>query len=176
MGQMASFVGFADTAGNGTIFAQGISEDEAGHTIMGFAIFGLSGNEELMDFFEAFFSIVVIGIDHGEGNVQGLAAGKDSLAGSPWFFAIFRAGEAFREVMHILKYIGNVCNLLHTVSDDRAEFVFDVFSDDKNDLVKTGFQGIMDGIIHDDLAIGANRSQLFDASSKTAADTGCHNN
>ena len=32
MGQMASFVGFADTAGNGTVFAQGISEDEAGHT------------------------------------------------------------------------------------------------------------------------------------------------
>ena len=176
MGQMTFFVGFADTSGNGTVFTQGISEDEAGHAIMGFAILGLFGNEELMDFSEAFFSVVVIGVDHGEGDAKGLAAGKDSLAGSPWFFAVFRAGEAFRKVMHVLEHIRNVCKLLHTVSDNGTEFVFDVFSDDKNDLVKAGFQGIVDGIIHDDLAIGANRSQLFDASAKTAADTGCHNN
>ena len=127
-----------------------------------------------MDFFEAFFSIVVIGVDDGEGNVQGLAAGENSLTGSPGFFAVFRAGEAFRQVVHILEDIGNVGDLLHAVSDDSAEFFLDVFADDEDNLVKTGFQSVMDGIIHDDLPVGAYRSQLFDASSETAADTGGH--
>ena len=32
----------------------------------------------------------------------------------------------------------------------------------------------MDRVIHNDFPIGTHRGQLFDASSETAADTGCH--
>ena len=46
---------------------------------------------------------------------------------------------------------------------------------DKNDLVKSSFQRIMDRIINNNLAIRSNRCQLFYATTKTGSDSGCHN-
>ena len=49
-------------------------------------------------------------------------------------------------------------------------------TDDKDDLVETGFDGVMDGVIHDDLAVGAYGRQLLDAAAVTRADARRHNN
>ena len=55
---------------------------------------------------------------------------------------------------------------LDAVADGLPERLFDVVADDEHDLVKARFDGVVDGIIHDDLAVGAHGRQLLDAAAK----------
>jgi len=64
--------------------------------------------------------------------------------------------------------------LFHTIADYLAEIRFDILADDENNAAKAGGNGVMDGIIHDDFAVHANRRQLLDAAAKARADTGSH--
>ena len=66
-------------------------------------------------------------------------------------------------------------DLLNAVSDDFAEIRFQILADDKNDLVKSSFQRIMDRIIHNDLAARSYRCQLLNTAAKPASNTSCHN-
>ena len=55
-----------------------------------------------------------------------------------------------------------------------AEIFLQIFSDNKDNLVESGFQCIMNGIIHDDLTGRSYGLQLLDATSETTADTCRH--
>ena len=60
------------------------------------------------------------------------------------------------------------------VSDDLSKLSLDVPADHKNDMVETCLDGVVDRIVHDDVAAGVHRFQLLDAAAKARADTGGH--
>ena len=57
-------------------------------------------------------------------------------------------------------------DLLNAVTDGLFKRLLNVVADDKDDLVKTGLDGVMNGIVHDDLAVGTDGGQLFDAAAE----------
>ena len=63
---------------------------------------------------------------------------------------------------------------LDPIPDHILKFIFNILSDNKNHLVKTCFDCVMNRIIHDDMALFINRLQLFDTTAKTGTDTSSH--
>ena len=125
-------------------------------------------------------AVVVVGVDDGKGLVQDVAAGQHRLAGAPGFGAACGQGGARRQVVQRLVGVGHLhaqagADLLDAVADDLAERLLNVAADDKDDLVKAGLDGVVDGVVHQDLAVGAHRRQLLDAAAVAGADAGRHN-
>ena len=53
-----------------------------------------------------------------------------------------------------------------------AEVLLEVFADDEDQFAKTGVDGVVDGVVHDGFAVGAETVKLFQAA-VTAAHTCC---
>ena len=128
-----------------------------------------------MKFDERLFSIIIIRIDDYKRFVDRSLAGKHRLTGSPRFRSAFRLLESFRQSIQFLEYVTDIHQLFHTFSDGFPEIFFQVFADDEHYFIESGFDRIMDGIIHDNLSVRSHRFQLLDSFSKTAADSGGHN-
>ena len=131
--------------------------------------------------YKGVFSVIIIRVDDGKGLLNEALAGQDSLSRSPGLLPPFRQGDALRQIVQRLKGIPDLHTQLgadrfDTVADDFPEVRFDLFADDKNDLTKTCPDGIVDGIIHDDLTMKANRLQLFDAGAISGTNAGGHHN
>ena len=47
-------------------------------------------------------------------------------------------------------------------------------ADNKYDLIKSGFDRIIDGIIHNNLTARSNRGKLLDPAAKTTSNSCCH--
>ena len=127
---------------------------------------------------EALLAVVVIGIDHNERRVHHLFGGQHRLAGAPGLGPPL--GEGPRDVVQVLEGVvhrhpmggadgGN------PVADDLPEFRFDVPADYKDHVAEPGLDGVMNRVIHDDMAGGVHRFQLLDAAPKAGADAGSHN-
>ena len=65
--------------------------------------------------------------------------------------------------------------LFNAVTNPLFEIFFNVFANDKDQLIKSSLDGIMNGIIHDDLIVQTNGFQLFDARAKSTAQASRHN-
>ena len=55
--------------------------------------------------------------------------------------------------------------------NDFAEVVFEVFTNDKHEFAKAGVDGVVDGVVHDGFAVGAELVKLLEAA-VTAAHAG----
>lgn len=131
-----------------------------------------------MDPAESLFAVVVIGVDHDEGFPNQIFGRQHRLSGAPGFGAAFR--QLSRDIADILEGVVHFHAALSadgfdSVSDNFSEIRFDILSDDKNNFVKAGFDGIVDGIIHNDVAVGIYRFQLFNAAPEARTDTRRHN-
>ena len=81
--------------------------------------------------------------------------------------------------MHILEGIGHfhphpVTDALNPIADAPAEIFLNFFSNHKNDLIEACEDGIVDGVVHDNLVIQANRLQLLDSSAEAGTNARCH--
>ena len=128
----------------------------------------------------SFLSIVVVRVDDGEGAVDQAVAGQNGLAGAKGFLSSCRLYKAAGKRIHGLEGIGHfhapLCaDLFDPFSDNFHEILFNIPADHKYDLVKAGFHGVIDGIIHDDLSVYAHGLQLLDAAAESGSDSGCHN-
>ena len=168
----------ADAAGHAAILRQGVLQHEARHAQLAVAVVL---NQEVVDLHEGFLAVVVVGVDHHEGLVQKALAGQNRLAGAPGLGAAFGQGYALRQVFLLLIGVGN----LHAqagagggnpVANGLAEGLGNVVPDDKDHLVEACFNGVVNGIVHDDFAVQAHGLQLLDSAAETAADARCHNN
>ena len=121
-----------------------------------------------------FFSIVVICIDYSEWLGKDFLCCQYSVTCSPWFGTVCRFLKVSWKIVDLLECVSNFCDLLDTVANDSAEFVLNIFTDDKYHFVESCFQCIMDGIVHDDLALRSYRCELLDTFSKTASNSCCH--
>ena len=131
-----------------------------------------------MNLTEALFSVVVIGVDYDEGFPNQIFGRQHRLSGAPRFGAAFR--QLSRDIADILEGVVHFHAALSadgfdSVSDNFSEIRFDILSDDKNNFVKAGFDGIVDGIIHNDVATVIHRFQLLDSTAKARSDPGGHN-
>ena len=62
----------------------------------------------------------------------------------------------------------------NTLTDNLFKLLLNILADNKYHMVETCFNGIMDGIVHDDMSSIIHRFQLLDSLSEAATDTGCH--
>ena len=95
--------------------------------------------------------------------------------------AITATTSVLGQIIQSLVGVGNLnaqpgADFFDAVADDLAEGLLDVAADDEHDLVETGFDGVVDGVVHQDLAVGAHGGKLFDAAAVAGADSGGHNN
>ena len=64
--------------------------------------------------------------------------------------------------------------LMTKSSDPFLEIRLDLLSDNDDDLIDSGFDCIMDGVVHDELVGEADGLQLFDSNAVSGADAGGH--
>ena len=134
-----------------------------------------------MQLHKSFLTVVVVGVDDGERLLDDALAGQHGLAGAPGFGAALGHTVTRGHIFQCLKRIVDLdtqvgADLLDAVADGLFKGFLDIVADDKDDLVKASFDGVVDRVIHDDLAVGADCGQLFDAAAETGAYTGRHNN
>ena len=91
------------------------------------------GREEVIDLYEAFLAVVIIGVDDCERSVDDIPCRKNCLACSPWLCAALREGEALRKIGALLKCIVNPVLFAGAAFDVLFEDVFEVVLDYKAD-------------------------------------------
>ena len=131
----------------------------------------------LMDSPEALLAIVIVRINHNERCVENLLRCKHSLSGSPRLRSSFRQNP--RDIVNILKsiihgYIMRRANGGNAITDHLFKFLLNLLADNKYHMVEACLNGIMDGIVYDNMTSIIDRLQLFDSCSKAAADTSSH--
>ena len=137
-------------------------------------------HQEVVNLHKGFLAVVVVRVDDHEGLVQQALAGQNRLAGAPGLGAVCGQRHACGQIFLLLVGVGD----LHTqtgagggnaVADRFAEGLGNVVPDDKDHLVEACLNGVVNGIVHDNLAVQAHGLQLLDAAAETAADARRHN-
>ena len=85
------------------------------------------------------------------------------MVGSPGFLATFRYAESFGQGIEALEteFAGDMSLVFG--EDLCTELLFEVLTDHPYDLTESCLDGIVDTIIHDGLAVGAQAVELFQA-------------
>ena len=123
---------------------------------------------------KALLAVKIISIDDGKRTVDQISDLDQRMRCTPGLRPASRHGKALRQLIDFLKCIFTICNFFDPVSDDLTEILLDVLTNDKNDLIETGLQRIMHGIVHDDLTRRTELRELLDAAAETGTDTRCH--
>ena len=128
-----------------------------------------------MDLEKALSAIIIIRVDDQKRLMHQPFHGKNCLTGSPGFLSSFGYMIALGQRVQFLKRILHIGNFLDAVSNDLPEVLLQIFTDNEDNLVESGRQRVMNGIIHDNLTARAYRRQLLDATAKPAPDSCRHN-
>ena len=108
-------------------------------------------------------TIEVIGIDHREGTVDNVGSHHHRMVGSPGFYTISRNGKAFRKFVQLLEYKIYLNLATKTFgSKNFTKFLFKKVTDNKYDLAESGTNSIVDRIVDNSLAAGADTVHLFE--------------
>ena len=174
--QEAPVIHLAQPPGDTAVFGQCVFEDKARHAE---GIVRMVLAEEIMDGGIDAFAVVVVGVDDGKGAVDQLLGGQHRLAGAPGLGAALgketgNIRQGLEAVAHLHALLG--ADRLDAVADDLPEVLFNVFADDEYDLIEARGNGIVNGVVHNDVPGAVNAGQLLDAATKPTADTGCHDN
>ena len=169
VGQTAGGVGLADSAGDGAVFGKRVLEREADHRVVGRAhveVLQVTAEDRV-----GVLAVEVVGVDDGEGCVDGLAGAEDGVRRAPRLLASGRHGVSGRQLVDGLEGEADVDAAGELRGDTFAEILFEIRADDEDHLAEAGAQGVEDGIIEDGLAGRAHRVDLLQAA-VTAAHAG----
>ena len=149
--QVALGVSRADAARDRPAWAERVAHAEADHAIV--ALPALSLRECAGQRGEAVAAVEVVGIDHGEGFVDGVASHPDGVVRAPGLGAPRWAGEALGQVVHRLKddIGGDVAGVARQYAG--AEVGLEIVSDNKHDAPEACASGVEDGVVHDRLTV-----------------------
>jgi len=122
-------------------------------------------------------AVIVVGVDDGKGTVDMVLCGQNGLTGAPGLAAAL--GKGTGDLRQRLEAVGDLYTGLGThglnaVADDFPEVLFDVPADNEYDLLKACGDGIMDGVIHNNMAGLIHSCKLLDSGAVAAADAGGH--
>ena len=111
---------------------------------------------------EGVAAIEVVGVDDGEGFVYHILGHEYGVVGTPRFLATFGHTEACRQAVELLVDIlhGNAASEVVGV-DVAFELVGKRMADYEDHLAEAGAYGILDAVVHDYLAVGANAVHLL---------------
>ena len=126
---------------------------------------------------KSFFSVIIICIDHNKRSSQYIFCRQYCLTCTPWFCTSLRQNP--RNIINVLKsIIYSYCifsaDSLDPIPDNLFKFLLNILTDDKNHLVESGLDCVMDRVIHDNVILLINRLQLFDTAAKSGTNTCCH--
>ena len=124
---------------------------------------------------EAFPAIIIVGVDDGEGLLHRIAAAEDRVAGAPGFGAPFGHGEALWQSVQLLIDIRHRNLPGNAVANMFLKGFLDFLLDDEHHPAKPGGDGVVNGIIDDQLPAGTDGRNLLE-STEPAAHTGGHDN
>ena len=170
--QGAVRVHHADTAGDGAVLGDGIFEQIAHHAvIVNCAV--LMGGQILIDDLEGLGAVVIVRVDDSEGTINEAFCGQHGVAGAPGLDTALGDGEACGQFIQLLESVFHVHALRDAVADGGFESLLDLVLDDKDHGLKACAVGIVQGVLHNGLTLGAHRVDLLHAA-VTAAHAGSH--
>ena len=125
--------------------------------------------QPVMQFYKRFFSIIIICINHSKSRINQRLRCQHCLSGSPWFRPSNR--HLSRNIVDILKtilYINTLrgTNFFNSVPNYLSKIRLNIFSNNKNNLIKSCFNCIIDRVIHNHMPIIIHRSQLLNSFSE----------
>ena len=123
---------------------------------------------------KAVSSVEVIGVDDRERVVDGTCGFKHRVTGAPRLGAVGRDGNALRNVLCLLENILDLYAAFDALADSLAEKLKVFLFYNENDLVKARLERIIDRVVDDELAVGADRVNLLEPA-VSAAHTCCKN-
>ncbi len=153
-----------DAAGDVAVFGEGLVEAVADHGEAPFLAFA----EEVGDALEGVGAVEVVGIDGAEWAFDEVARGADGVGGAEGFGAVGGADVGGREVGAVLECELDVRPALVFAGDVVAEDLFEVFADDEDDVGEAGLEGVVDGVVHEGFAVGADGFDLFESAEAAA--------
>ena len=104
-----------------------------------------------------------------------MATSQYRLTGSPRLGSVCRTDKPFWQILPILEHIFHRADFFDTRANHFSKLIFNIPTNDNNHFIKTRFQGIMNGIIHNDFSMLTNLLKLLYPSTIARANTGCHN-
>ena len=119
-------------------------------------------------------SVIIIRVDYQEGAIHHPLDGENRLACPPGLCASRGHLISVGKIRKLLVRVFYRHQFLNPPSDNVFKIFLNISSNDKDYLVKSGLQCIMDGIVHDYLSLWPHRSQLLDTFSKPASYAGRH--
>ena len=170
--QGAVGVGHTHAAGHAAVLGDSVPEQVAYHAVVIIAAV-LVGGQVIIHHPEGLRAVIIIGIDDCKGAVDEVLCSQNGVAGAPWLDTALRHGEACGQLIQLLECVVHVHHFGHAVADGLFEGLLDLVLDDEDHGLKACTAGIVEGIIHDDLPVGAYRVDLLHAA-VTAAHASRH--
>ena len=169
--KMAFRVGRADAAGDVAVLRNGILQVIGNHgspvRCIAHPLQGIShGSESVL-------AVIVVGVDDGEGLVNLILCAHDGVHRAVGLGTLGRGNETAGKGIIFLIGVGDLHLFGDLVADHFTEHLVHTAADDKNHLIKTGFDGIIDGVFHQDFTVGANAVHLF-VTAVTGSESSCH--
>jgi hypothetical protein len=152
----------ADAARDGAVFGKGVAEAEAdeGEVRGG----GVGGAEVTGQLAKGVGAVKIVGVDDGKRLAHLGAGAPDGVAGAPGFFARDGRGEAAGQVAGFLKGVADVEAAAGVgFADAAAEFVGKIAADDEDDAAEAGAAGVVEGVVKNGPALGADGVHLLQA-------------
>ena len=106
-------------------------------------------------------SIEIVGIEDGEGTFNNIAATVQGVGGAKRLDPALRENQTLGKVIGILECVPDADAVANTGCDGVTEDLVVLTFDDKYYFVKTGTNGIVNGIVDDKLAGGTQRVNLL---------------
>ena len=164
----------ADAAGHMAVLGHGIAQKVAHHGVFIAAGPVRVAGEIIVYGTKGLRAVVIVGIDDGKGAVHQAPGGQHGMAGAPGFYTAGGNGVALRQVAQLLIRVLYVDDPGQTRSDGGSEVILEFALDDEDYPLETGAQGVVDGIVDDQLAVVSHGVDLLEAA-VPAAHTGGHN-
>ena len=106
-------------------------------------------------------AIVVVRIDDGKGLMDQVLGRQNGLHRTQGLGALSGDGAARRQVVQFLEGVFHFHTALDHIAHQLAEAVLKVMLNDKHDLVEACLHGIVDGVEHQHLVVGAHAVNLL---------------
>ena len=170
--QSAVLVFDAHAACHAAVLGQGVFQQVADHAVTVEIIIGVGG-QVIIHHLKGLRAVVVVCIDDRKGAVNEGLCRQHGMAGAPRLYTAFRHGKTCGQLFQLLEGVLHVHCFRHAVADGCFEGVLDLVLDDKDHGLKAGAAGIVEGVVHNDLSVGAHRVDLLHTA-VAAAHAGCH--
>ena len=162
IGKVAIVVVRAYATSHRTVLAEGVTYAETYHGILVLGSLGQRA-QELANLHEAVATVEVVAVDDAERLLDNVLTHEHSMIGAPRLLTTLGNRESCGQCVECLETELTLHLALVLRENLGAELLFEILADNPYYLTKTCLNGVVDTIIHDGLAIGAQTVELLQA-------------